>query len=108
MENIIYFGIMFLISIICFVLGKYVIPSIPRDDLEKMERWAAKIVHYCRKFLDTEEGSKKMEKAIELLRGVQKKYKINLSDEELKSIAQYAYEEMENKLGASKTKKATK
>ena len=41
-----------------------------------------------------EEGEKKMEKAISLLDQIQHKYDMNLTEEELKAIIQYAYDKM--------------
>ena len=67
MSDIIYFGIMLAISILSFVMGKFVFPKIPNDNMEIIEKWAIKIVHFCRQFLAGEEGEKKMEKAVSLL-----------------------------------------
>ena len=94
MSDIIYFGIMLAISILSFVMGKFVFPKIPNDNMEIIEKWAIKIVHFCRQFLAGEEGEKKMEKAISLLDQIQHKYDMNLTEEELKAIIQYAYDKM--------------
>ena len=94
MGDIIYFGIMLAISILSFVMGQFVFPKIPNDNMEIIEKWAIKIVHFCRQFLAGEEGEKKMEKAISLLDQIQHKYDMNLTEEELKAIIQYAYDKM--------------
>ena len=94
MDDIIYFGIMLAISILSFVMGKFVFPKIPNDNMEIIEKWAIKIVHFCRQFLAGEEGEKKMEKAVSLLDQIQHKYDMNLTEEELKAIIQYAYDKM--------------
>lgn len=94
MGDIIYFGIMLAISILSFVMGKFVFPKIPNDNMEIIEKWAIKIVHFCRQFLAGEEGEKKMEKAVSLLDQIQHKYDMNLTEEELKAIIQYAYDKM--------------
>ena len=94
MGDIIYFGIMLAISILSFVMGKFVFPKIPNDNMEIIEKWAIKIVHFCRQFLAGEEGEKKMDKAVSLLDQIQHKYDMNLTEEELKAIIQYAYDKM--------------
>ena len=98
MDDIIYFGIMLAISILSFVMGKFVSPKIPNDNMEIIEKWAIKIVHFCRQFLAGEEGEKKMEKAISLLDQIQHKYDMNLTEEELKAIIQYAYDKMKQEV----------
>lgn len=98
MSDIIYFGIMLAISILSFVMGKFVFPKIPNDNMEIIEKWAIKIVHFCRQFLAGEEGEKKMEKAISLLDQIQHKYDMNLTEEELKAIIQYAYDKMKQEV----------
>ena len=98
MSDIIYFGIMLAISILSFVMGKFVFPKIPNDNMEIIEKWAIKIVHFCRQFLAGEEGEKKMEKAVSLLDQIQHKYDMNLTEEELKAIIQYAYDKMKQEV----------
>ena len=98
MDDIIYFGIMLVISILSFIMGKFVFPKIPNDNMEIIEKWAIKIVHFCRQCLAGEEGEKKMEKAISLLDQIQHKYDMNLTEEELKAIIQYAYDKMKQEV----------
>ena len=98
MDDIIYFGIMLAISILSFIMGKFVFPKIPNDNMEIIDKWAIKIVHFCRPFLAGEEGEKKMEKAISLLDQIQHKYDMNLTEEELKAIIQYAYDKMKQEV----------
>ena len=98
MDDIIYFGIMLAISILSFIMGKFVFPKIPNDNMEIIEKWAIKIVHFCLQFLAGEEKKKKMEKAISLLDQIQHKYDMNLTEEELKAIIQYAYDKMKQEV----------
>jgi len=97
MENIIFNAVLLLISIGGFLLGKFVFPNVPKsvaDKLRQLAAWADKFVVWAREFMKTSSGHEKMEMVVEQLKAVAKEAGWNVTEDQLRAIAQAAYENM--------------
>lgn len=97
MENIIFNAVLLLISIGGFLLGKFVFPNVPKsvaDKLRQLAAWADKFVVWAREFMKADSGQDKMEKVVEQLKAVAKEAGWNVTEDQLRAIAQAAYENM--------------
>ena len=97
MENIIFNAVLLLISISGFLLGKYVFPNVPKsvsDKLRQLAAWADKFVVWAREFRKQDSGTAKMEMVVEQLKAVAKEAGWNVTEDQLRAIAQTAYENM--------------
>ena len=97
MENIIFNAVLLLISIGGFLLGKFVFPNVPKsvaDKLRQLAAWADKFVVWAREFMKADSGQAKMEKVVEQLKAVAKEAGWNVTEDQLRAIAQAAYENM--------------
>lgn len=97
MENIIYNAVLLLISIGGFLLGKFVFPNVPKsvaDKLRQLAAWADKFVVWAREFRKQDSGTAKMEMVVEQLKAVAKEAGWNVTEDQLRAIAQTAYENM--------------
>ena len=97
MENIIFNAVLLLISIGGFLLGKFVFPNVPKsvaDKLRQLAAWADKFVVWAREFRKQDSGPAKMEMVVEQLKAVAKEAGWNVTEDQLRAIAQAAYENM--------------
>lgn len=97
MENIIFNAVLLLISIGGFLLGKFVFPNVPKsvaDKLRQLAAWADKFVVWAREFREQDSGPAKMEMVVEQLKAVAKEAGWNVTEDQLRAIAQAAYENM--------------
>ena len=86
-----------LISIGGFLLGKFVFPNVPKsvaDKLRQLAAWADKFVVWAREFRKQDSGTAKMEMVVEQLKAVAKEAGWNVTEDQLRAIAQTAYENM--------------
>lgn len=93
--------------VICFVLGRYVVPRIPEEFKEAVKNktdkafsalglavtWAEKFVIMEARFSKCS-GAEKMEHVIAAVQKILAKYDITMTDEEVKAIAQECYENL--------------
>ena len=93
--------------VICFVLGRYVVPRIPNEFKEAVKNktdkafnalrlaatWAEKFIVMEARFSKCS-GAEKMEHVIAAVQKVLAKYDITMTDEEVKAIAQECYENL--------------
>lgn len=112
MNNVIYAAIYFSATLAAFLLGKYVFPKVTPhftnflEDLEKMNvicKWADKFVVWAREFLQTKTGEEKMDAVIKQLKKIAESAGIEATEEQLKAIAQTAYESMKAGEAEAKT-----
>ena len=97
MENIIFNAVLLLISIGGFLLGKFVFPNVPKsvaDKLRQLAAWADKFVVWAREFRKQDSGHDKMEMVVEQLKAVAKEAGWDVTEDQLRAIAQTAYENM--------------
>lgn len=85
------------VTVGAFCTGKYIFPNIPasvKDKLAELAEWAAKFVVWAREFKKTESGEKKMEAVVKQLKEIAEKAGMDVTEDQLKAIAQTAYEAM--------------
>ena len=96
-KEVIFSIIYCLVTVGAFCAGKFIFPKIPasvKDKLTDLAEWAAKFVVWAREFLKTESGEKKMAAVVEQLKQIAAEAGIEVTEEQLKAIAQTAYEAM--------------
>lgn len=85
------------VTMAAFLVGKYVFPKVPQDMKDKLAilaDWAAKFVIWAKEFLDKKTGTEKMAAVVEQLKRIADEAGIEVTEEQLKAIAQAAYEAM--------------
>lgn len=96
-KEIIFSLIYCIVTVGAFCAGKYIFPKIPESAKEKLTylaEWAAKFVVWAREFLKTESGEEKMAAVIKQLKAIAEEAGLDVTEEQLKAIAQTAYEAM--------------
>lgn len=100
------------VVIAAYLIGRYVLPNIPSETIEGitaqfnlMVEYADKFVSWAKWFKKDSTGTEKMNAVVEQLAGIADKYKINLSEEEIRAIAQKAYDKMMEGIQASESQK---
>lgn len=97
MDNVIYTGICFAVTVVAFLAGKYIFPKIPQDVKEKLatlSTWAADFVVWAKEFMKSSSGEEKMAAVVEKLEEVAKEMGWTVTEDQLKAIAQSAYNAM--------------
>ena len=97
MNNIIILAIQLAVAVGAFALGKYVFANIPKNVSEKLQElsgWAAQFVVWAREFMKTSTGKEKMDKVVEQLKKIADEAGLKVTEEQLRAIAQTAYEAM--------------
>ncbi|MCM1578720.1 MAG: phage holin family protein [Ruminococcus sp.] len=80
-----------------FVVGKYVFPNIPKsvtDKLATLSQWAAKFVEWAKEFMKKQTGEEKMAAVVEKLKEIADEAGIEVTEDQLRAIAQSAYNAM--------------
>ena len=88
MDNVIYAAVYFAVTLGAFLIGKYVCPNIPKtvtDKLGELSEWAAKFVEWA---------EEKMAAVVEQLKKIADEAGLNVTEDQLKAIAQTAYNAM--------------
>ncbi len=96
-KEVIFSIIYCLVTAGAFCAGKYIFPKIPasvKDKLTDLAEWAAQFVVWAREFLQTESGAKKMAAVVEQLKAIAEEAGLEVTEDQLKAIAQTAYEAM--------------
>lgn len=97
MNNVIYAAIYFGVTLGAFLLGKYVFPKVPQTVTEKLaslSAWAAEFVVWAREFMKSKTGEEKMAAVVDKLKEIADEAGLNVTEDQLKAIAQSAYEAM--------------
>lgn len=97
MDNVIYAGVMFVLTLGGFILGKYVFPKMPADvtaKLTSLSAWAKDFVVWAKDFLVDKTGPEKMAEVIKKLQEIAKEAGWNVTEDQLKAIVQNAYNAM--------------
>jgi len=97
MKDIILQTVALLVSVGAFLLGKYVFPNVPKTvaaKLRELAAWADKFVVWAREFRKQDSGHDKMEMVVEQLQAVAKEAGWDVTEDQLRAIAQTAYENM--------------
>lgn len=80
-----------------FLLGKYVFPNIPQtvtNKLAELSEWAAKFVEWAKEFKKDKTGAEKMAAVVEQLKKIADEAGLDVTEDQLKAIAQTAYNAM--------------
>lgn len=94
MDNVIYTAVYFGVTLGAFLLGKYVFPNIPKtvtDKLASLSEWATQFVEWAKEFKKGQTGEEKMAAVVEQLKKIADEAGLNVTEEQLKAIAQTAY-----------------
>lgn len=97
MDNIIVLTIQLAVAVAAFALGKYVFPNIPKSvskKLQELSGWAEQFVIWAREFMKSASGKEKMDKVVEQLKKIADEAGLKVTEEQLRAIAQTAYEAM--------------
>lgn len=97
MDNIIVLAIQLAVAVAAFALGKYVFPNIPKSvskKLQELSGWAEQFVIWAREFMKSASGKEKMDKVVEQLKKIADEAGLKVTEEQLRAIAQTAYEAM--------------
>lgn len=97
MDNIIMQAITLGVMVGAFVCGKYVFPNMPKnvaDKLNDLAPWAGKFVVWAREFMKASTGQEKMDAVVKELYKIAEEKGIKVTENQLKAIAQAAYEAM--------------
>ena len=107
MDRIIFLAIQLFFMVGGYLVGKYIMPTHGNEilkSLEFMSTWATNFVHYAAQYLDAS-GTEKMNYVCEKLREITAANGIEMTDEQIKSIIQAAYDAMKDGLKESDEKK---
>lgn len=96
MDNIIYYGIMLVIAVVTFLLGKYVFPKVKLDStaLTTLTDWVYKFVVSAKNQFEDGQGKEKLAYVTEQVKVLCDKYKINLTEEQIRALIEDAYDLM--------------
>ena len=100
MENS-YLIIEFICVIAGFVIGKFFLPTQTGQKtvevIETVGLWATQFIHYCNQYIN-KTGPEKMDYVIAELVKICEKEKIQISEEQIRAIAQKTYDSVKNGL----------
>lgn len=97
MKDIVVLVVQLGITVAAFVVGKYVFPNLPKnvtDKLATLSQWAEKFVEWAKEFLKTKTGQEKMAAVVEKLKEIADEAGIDVTEDQLRAIAQSAYNAM--------------
>lgn len=96
MDNIIYYGIMLVIAVVTFLLGKYVFPKIKLDSntFSTLTSWVYKFVVSAKNQFEDGQGKEKLAYVTEQVKVLCEKYNIDLTDEQIRALIEDAYDLM--------------
>ena len=97
MKEIIVLAAQLGITVAAFIVGKYVFPNLPKnatDKLATLSQWAAKFVEWAKEFMKQKTGGEKMAEVVKQLKEIADEAGLEVTEEQLKAIAQSAYNAM--------------
>lgn len=101
MNDIIYYAISLIIAVVTFLLGKYVFPTVKQyfDGLDLhnvtgIASWVYKFVVSAKNQFDDNCGEQKLTYVTKQVKTLCDKYKIDLTDEQIRALIEDAYIEM--------------
>lgn len=96
-----------------YFIGKHILPNVSQDTIDNAIKgvnlivdYADKFVHYAKQFMKKNNGPEKMDEVVKQLTLIASKYNINISEVEIRAIAQKAYDSMKAGQEAAETEKA--
>ncbi len=104
--------IQIIVLVVAYILGRFILPNIPQDTIQNvtaqfnlMVEYADKFVSWAKWFKKDSTGAEKMNAVVEQLALIADRYGIDLSEDEIKAIAQKAYDKMMEGIQASESQK---
>ena len=97
MNDIIILAVQLGITVAAFCIGKYVFPNLPKsvtDKLTTLSQWAAQFVVWAKEFMKKQTGEEKMAAVVEKLKEIADEAGIEVTEDQLRAIAQSAYNAM--------------
>lgn len=97
MNDIVLLAVQLGIAVVAFVAGKYVFPKVPKtvtDKLNMLSQWAAQFVVWAKEFMKKQTGEEKMAAVVEKLKEIADEAGLDVTEDQLKAIAQSAYNAM--------------
>lgn len=99
--NIIVLVIEFAVLATSIFIGRNITSKVSADDITNTVNkinliidYADKFVSYAKQFMQEDSGEQKMNKVVSLLKNVADKYNVEISEIEIRAIAQKAYDNM--------------
>lgn len=112
MNNTVILGIQLIVLALSFIVGKFILPNMSQQSLQAISQgliivnqFAASFVTWAKQFMSNNTGEEKMSAVIDKLSSVCDKYSIDMSEDELRAIAQQAYDSMKAQELAAEVKK---
>ena len=110
-ENIFYI-IQLIAMVICFLIGKFVVPRVPNETIQDVTakvnliiNYADKFVSWAKYFMKDSTGKDKMAEVMKQLKNIAERYNLDISDDEIQAIVQKAYDSMQAGIEATETEK---
>lgn len=97
MKDIIILAVQLGATVAAFAVGKYLFPNLPKNAMDKLttlSQWAAKFVEWAKEFMKKQTGEEKMAAVVEQLKEIADEAGIDVTEEQLRAIAQSAYNAM--------------
>lgn len=97
MNDIILLAVQLGIVVAAFAAGKYIFPNVPKtviDKLATISMWAEKFVVWAKEFMKKQTGEEKMAAVVEKLKEIADEAGLDVTEDQLKAIAQSAYNAM--------------
>ena len=111
MINIVILVVQLVILVASFLIGK-VIPGASQETIQDITAkvnlivdYADKFVSWAKYFLKNESGTQKMNKVVEQLKMIADRYNLDISEDEIRAIAQKAYDSMQAGIEAAEIEK---
>ena len=98
------------IAVAAFAAGKYIFPKVPKtvtDKLNVLSQWAAQFVVWAKEFMKKQTGEEKMAAVVEKLKEIADEAGLDVTEDQLKAIAQSAYNAMKAGEKEAETDNAT-
>ncbi len=110
MNDIILLAVQLGIAVAAFAAGKYIFPNVPKtviDKLATISMWAEKFVVWAKEFMKKQTGEEKMAAVVEKLKEIADEAGLDVTEDQLKAIAQSAYNAMKAREKEAETDNAT-
>lgn len=106
MNDIIYYAIELLIAIFALLIGRYVCPKVKDvvlgSNFSGIVTWVYKFVVSAKNQFGDNNGEKKLEYVTAQVKKLCEKYKIDLTDEQIRALIEDAYTQMKNNIDSGK------
>ena len=85
-----------------YLVGRYIVPNVPQETIQDATAkvnliisYADKFVSWAKWFMKDYTGAERMAAVVEQLMNIANRYNLDISEEEIKAIAQKAYDQMQ-------------